>query len=262
MSLLLSVLLLLFASPARAVDTPVDVLPEDLQEVFVNAEAAWQAGRMEEAYSLYRQVIDAQPDFDRAWRRACGVRVQQHQYTQAVDLCREAESRNASIENRTGLAIALIHGGTDPDEARDLVDEVTSEDPSYLAGQQALCSYALENEDTERLRRCVVALKANTPDAPAVPLFQGLLDAHEGRFDDAWRQIEIAAGIGVPADMLGAIRARVGARQARAPVARKEAGPWSLTDFIPVGIVLLLIAGIALLALSDREEPDDEGDRS
>lgn len=251
-------LLLLLVVPTPAVDTPVDTLPDDLQDVFVNAEAAWQAGRLDEAFGLYQQVMDAQPDFDRAWRRACGVRVQQREYTQAVELCRKAESRKSSLENRTGLAIALIHGGIDPDEARALIDEVTSEDPSYVPGHQALCSYALENEDTDRLRRCVVALREHTPDAPAVPLFQALLNAHEGQFEAAWQQLEVSAGIGVPAPMLGAVRARIAARQASAPAQRTRAGSWSATDLVPIGIVLLLIAGIALLALSDADEDEDE----
>ncbi len=247
--------------PSSSTDTPVDALPQDLRDRFIDAEAAWQSGRLDEAAAGFDAITEAAPTFDRAWRRACGVRVQQRQYTRAVPLCDEAASLKASKENRTGLAIARIHAGSGQDEARDLIDEVLDEDPSYTVAWQALCSYALEYEDEGRLRRCVTGLEAHTPTAPAVPLFQALLQATEGEFDAAWAKLEVAAGEGVSEAMLASMRARVAGLQAAAPTQRAGTRrAWQLADLAPIAIVLLLVGGIAVLALSDNEDDDASDD--
>lgn len=255
-------LLLSSLSWAQEGDTPITVLPTELQDAFLDAEAAWQSGRLDEAAEGFDLITSQAADFDRAWRRACGVRVEQRRHARAVALCREAVRLRSSRENRTGLAIALIHAKTDLDEARELIDEVLAEDPSFLAGWQALCSYALVQDETPRLRRCVDGLRERSPSSAAVPLFQALLSAHEEQFDAAWGQLEQAASLGAPDPMLASLRGRISSRFSAHQAQQVPAGTtWSLADAAPLGIVLLLIGGIVVLALSDgREPPSSDAD--
>ena len=256
-------LLPLLVATALATDTPVDVLDPSLRERFIAAEASWESGRLAEAATGFTAITEAAPDFDRAHRRLCGVLLQQGLSTEAVSACARAVELKASVPNRTGLAIALIRAEADPAEAVALIDAVTAEDPDYLPGWEALCTHAMAVDDAARLRQCVDALAVRAPQSDAVPVFRALVAAHDARFDEAQNHLAFASQAGVDAETIATVRARIGARmsaaQARAPVVRTP--QWTAMDLVPAGIVLLLIAGIAVLALSARKDggPDTPG---
>ncbi len=259
-------------------DTPISALAEDLRPPFEAAESAWRAGDRGRAEQGYAYINDNAPDFDRAWRRRCGVELEQGKIYEAIDHCRKAVELQASIENRTGLAIALVRPAPeDPpghrselDEARKLLMSVIAEEPDYLYAWQAMCAWSVEALDDDGLDECLRVLGAADPDNPGTLYFKSVQLMSNGELDEATRTLRRARQRGLPDHQFRPIALRLGLagleadpdalRQARAlaqgDTTAKVMGTWS--DILPFGIAALLLLSVGLLAFAggtDEEDP-------
>ncbi|MCA9572985.1 MAG: hypothetical protein KC656_34345, partial [Myxococcales bacterium] len=96
-------------------DTPVSELPDAVQSVFAEGEAAWERGDLAEAEAKLVTVTEQAPAFSRGWRRRCGAVLAQDRADQALPHCRKAVELDPTFRNRTALAIVLLQteGGQD-----------------------------------------------------------------------------------------------------------------------------------------------------
>jgi tetratricopeptide (TPR) repeat protein len=276
------ILLLATLLSATAVDTPVDALPEPLRPVFEEAERAWREGRPGAAEAAYARLNDEVPEFDRAFRRRCGVLLEQGRNEEAIALCREAVSLKDSVENRTGLAIALTKppegssGYRDElDEARKLLDAIVEQDADYLPAWQAMCTWAVEALDDDALDSCVEVLSASDPTNPGTLYFLTLQHMALGEVDLATRTLTQARQAGLPdaqykplALRLGAegqrpdpealqrARALIQGQQVKGPVGFMDALPWFLAGGLVLGV------GVLLFLAEDEDEDDSSGEAS
>ncbi|HMV70363.1 MAG TPA: hypothetical protein PKA64_26210, partial [Myxococcota bacterium] len=91
----------------------------ELQARLDAAEAAWARGDGAEAERLLTAINDEAPAWDKPWRRRCGVVLDDGRSSDAVELCRKALAIEASVENRTALALALVRDATGLEDAGD-----------------------------------------------------------------------------------------------------------------------------------------------
>lgn len=256
-------------------DTPTDTLPAELVEAFDAAEAAWAAGDLQAAERGYRTVNEEAPGFDRAWRRRCGVVLAQDRAWEAVELCDRALTITPSVENRTGMALALIRPdpGDPPghrselDRAKALIDQVILDDPSYLTGWQALCSYGMEASDDDALQRCVEHLEARLPGEVGTLYFRTVLDVQLGEWEHAFNTLRAARSRGLSDALFEPLAVRL--KTELGPEGQPSAGrirtvanlqprtEWTWADVLPLGIAGALVLVVFLVAFfgGDEEEP-------
>lgn len=256
-------LLLALLSPALA-DTPVDALTPELRARFEAAESAWQAGDLSNAEKAFAEVTTGAPTFDRAWRRSCGVLLEEGRVDDAVASCRKAVGLVAGVENRTGLGIALLQQDDGQNEAGKLFEAVVKEAPDYLAGWQGLCTWALDSGKGEPLARCVTALEASAPETAGTLFYKALLLADQGKLDPAVKTLDWAEQKGLPPDLMARGSEWIQTRTEMANQTTQEGKPekgrhdpsaWKLTDLIPFGVLAALVLAVGVLAFG-RDDDD------
>lgn len=247
-------------------DTPVASLDEAPRARFEAAEAAWALGELNEADRAYQDVLELAPDFDRAWRRRCGVMLAMGDPELAADYCRKAVELVDSHENRTGLALTLLQLEGGDVEAKELIDRVTTEQPDYLQGWVALCTWAVAHGKEPVLATCLEHLTAVSENTPGTLYFRAMQQALAGDVEDATATLRFAREKGLGDDLTrqGAqviakqSKDGEGARKRRAPKPAADDGTWSLADLIP----LLIAGGLALAVgvLAFGQDDDDDAD--
>lgn len=275
--------LILAVGPARA-DTPLAVLDADLRGVFEDAEAAWKAGRLDDAEAGFTAVVESRPDFDRAWRRRCGLRIERHRPTDARLDCRQAVALKASVENRTGLAIALLPDLDDPAdvdtdtlgrvaEAREALTAALTEQPDYLPAWQTVCAWGQVTGDVEALSECVPELVQRAPDQPTTDYFRAWLAMERGHLKLASESLRRARDAGLPEATLqpamlrfaqlsleARVRAEGGpaaAEQGPTPVAeatRVLESDWTAADIAPLAVLGVLVLVVGGLVVGGRDD--------
>ncbi len=257
-------LLLALLSPALA-DTPIDVLTPELRARFEAAESAWQEGDLSSAEKAFAEVTTGAPEFDRAWRRSCGVLLEEGRVDDAVANCRKAVGLVPSIENRTGLGIGLLQMDDGQNEAGKLFEAVVKESPDYMPGWQGLCTFALDSGKGEPLTRCVTALEAAAPETAGTLFYKALLLADQGKLDPAVKTLDWAEQKGLPGDLMarGSEWIQKRAEMANQTTAgekgekgRHDASAWKLSDLIPFGVLAALVLAVGVLAFG-RDDEDD-----
>lgn len=263
----------LLASTAWA-DTPIEALPEALRPIFEQAEAQWKVGELEAAEKTYTRINDEAPTFDRAFRRRCGVVLELGRPEESVELCRKAVELTPSIENRTGLAIALTRRPEgaegyreELDEARELLTAVTTEDATYIPGWQAMCTWALEATEDAALRSCVETLSAADPENSGTLYFQALRHMADGEVGEATTALRKARKSGLSDAQYQPLALRLGLsgqrpdpvaiQQARA-VTQRARGPVSWIDLVPWFLAGGLVLGVGVLLFFADDDEDEE----
>lgn len=260
--------------PTAADDTPLDALTDAQRATFHQAEAAWQDGLLYRAEELFEGLTREAPDFDRAWRRRCGVVLEQDRAEDARTLCREALSLRDSAPNRTGLALALIRldprtedaqeGRPELTEARALIDVVTASAPDYVSGWHALCAWGAAAESIDALDTCLLRLADLEPASAGAWYYEAvralLLDDHAA----AMRALRESRRLGLSPDLfrpLAFALAEAGVRPGRQGKRRAKAKGWTWQDAIPWGVGAVLVVSVLLVAFGRRDEPEPGADR-
>jgi len=263
----------LMTSPASAQSDPIATaadVPTAVQADFEAAEAAWKAGRLDEATEAFARVTQAAPDWDRGWRRRCGAVLELGDTPAAIAHCRTALGRATTPENRVALAIALLRpedeealpqGRPELDEAGGLLNQVTTENPEIALAWPALCEWAIATSDADALRRCVPEVRARLPDDPGTPFWAALLAIEEGQPDVARKMLAQARERGVDPRLLAVARTRL--EGATAPPKREGPKTVAWDDLAPVGAAgaVLLFVGLAMLSrgrASDARSGSDD----
>lgn len=257
-------LLFMLLAPALA-DTPVDTLPPELRARFEAAESAWEAGDLSAAEKAFQEVTVGAPTFDRAWRRQCGVLLQEGRVDDAVALCRKAVALVPGIENRTGLAIALLQTDDGLNESGKLLEAAVKENPEYLPGWQGLCTWALDSGKGEPLTRCVTVLETKAPETAGTLFYRSLLLADQGKLDAAVSTLDWAEQKGLPPDLMfrGSEWIKTRSEMAnqttearKGEPGRRMADDWRLADLIPFGVLAALVLAVGVLAFGKDDDTD------
>jgi hypothetical protein len=246
---------------AQEPPVPGEDVPPAVADDVAAGEAAWKAGRLDEAAEAFTRVTTAAPEWDRGWRRRCGVVLETGDALAAIGHCRTAMERADTPENQVALAIALLRpedeealpqGRPELDEAGALLASVTQAHPEVALAWPALCEWAIATSDADALRRCVPEVRARLPDDPGTPFWAALLAIEEGQGDLARRMLGVARDRGVDPRLLAVARARLD-NEAATPK-REGAKTVALDTFAPVGAAgaVLLFIGLALLSSGRR----------
>lgn len=154
------------------------------------ANAARDAGRLDDAAAAYRDVIAADPEFDHAHRKLCSVLARQEHWDEAERECRAALTLDPnSAINHAAVARVLV-GRPNPGRSRlaEAEREVhaaswrDSDDYDVLA---VGAEVSLANGDDLALLRDVSRMKGLGPDEPETLTMSIYLDAARGDTDAA-----------------------------------------------------------------------------
>ena len=248
---------------AEPLTPPPDAVPQAVAADMAAGESAWKAGRLDEAAEAFARVTTAAPEWDRGWRRRCGVVLETGDTRAAIAHCRAAVARSDTPENQVALAIALLRpedeealaqGRPELEEAGRLLAVVTQAHPDVALAWPALCEWAIATSDADALRRCVPEVRARLPDDPGTPFWAALLAIEEGKTDIARKMLSVARDRGVDPRLLAVARARID--EGAAPPKREGPRTVALDTFAPVGAAgaVLLFVGLALLGSGRRKE--------
>lgn len=177
--------------------------PPDIAASWNEANAAREAGNLEDAAALYVQILARAPDWSHAARRACSVRQAQRRREEALDLCRKAVAIDRSPENLTALASALLateQPAATPvvNEALDLTREALRADPQKYSALQVQCGAAADQQMPDVLRDCASRMVALAPGRPQSRYFQAISAAVDGNLRAARAQLALAHAAGLP----------------------------------------------------------------
>lgn len=249
-------------------DTPIDTLPQPLRLTYEEAETAWGEGDLPAAEEAFRAVTEQAPEFDRAWRRLCGVVLATGRIDDAQAACRRAVELVAGHENQTALAIALMQGDAGNEEAKELVEVVLETHRDYQPGWVALCTWASAVDDVEALDRCVPALEQSAPGTAGTLYYRSVLAAAKNDVRTAQAALMHAQSVGLTDALYEDGARRIEGATQRMAVARQrakakqgttpEAQAFQPTDLLPILVLGALVLAVGVLVLG-RDE-DDEGD--
>jgi Zn-dependent protease with chaperone function len=224
------------------------------------ANAAREAGRLEEAVTLYEKAGALAPELDHPVRRACGVLIRIDKVDDGLALCEEALAlRPDSPFNQTATAEALAIRNRSGDAARALrlvhaAVHGRADDASIVAGW---CQVALLLEVHEELEECAPRLLALDPDGVMPNYIGALVAAQGGDLTTARRHLDRARAGGLPEEDYRRLLAlldssdsgfdpAIGGGADVFRVAAWIAGGWA------VGLVLLFATGWVLSRLTLR----------
>lgn len=240
------------------------------------AENAWRQKDEAAAEKLLAQLTEEVPDWERPWRRRCGVVLAQGRTSEAVELCRKALALDPSVENRTALALALIRdtlgveiaGEPELEEARALIEAATTARADYAQAWAAMCELAIVKEDPAILQRCVEELEKHHPDDAGTLYYRVHLDLERADFNHARRALVSARSKGLSDDLYQPLVLRVSAAfpedQAEPAGVDALGSPTAMLPWVIAAGLALSVAAIALLGDRSRPAPaaPPEGERA
>jgi tetratricopeptide (TPR) repeat protein len=260
----MSALLTFLLVASAMADTPVDSLPEPAREQFGAAEAAWSKGELEAAEVAFGEVIAQSPTFDRAYRRRCGVRLELARVDEALTDCEKAVTLVEGFENRTALAIAMLHDHR-PKEARELIDAVLRDQPEYLPAQVARCVWASQVGDRAALQGCSGELAEASPGSAGSLYFRSLAALQAKDVAGARAALIAAREKGLSDDLVLEVSQHIqllAEAERNAPKKREaaEEAAWTVQDLVPLLVVsgLLLTLAVLWFGREDKGRTDTE----
>lgn len=187
--------------------TELTALNPAMVDIWVQANQARDRGDHSTAERLYDQVFTSVPSFVHAERRRCGELSALNRRDEAIQLCRDAVSKDASAWNQAALGTVLLRRtpsteptDSDSEEAVRLLSRAEELDPDdpYIAVAQ--CEAALQRKKLAELRGCSSRLEQLAPTQPVTAWSNWVLAMSDGRFEDAERYVERARQNGMPVE--------------------------------------------------------------
>jgi len=267
----LAIALLLVSNPALAQLKPpsdaelesqfrrdVAAASEDAAKAFDEANAARDAGRLDEAAAAYQRAIELAPTVDHPHRRLCSVLDRLSRPDEAVEQCEIALMRAPdSAYNKSGLANVLLtrNGDHDRDRALQLATEASGTLPQDASVTQVWCRALMSQRSWARknyeLRDCSERLLSLAPDDIVGNFLGAITAAEDQNFDLARRRLDKAKAGGLPVDVYKGLSDKldeVEEQTATFPKPARKAfsiGVWVLGIWV-TAMLVLLIAGFVL----------------
>lgn len=252
---------------ALLVPLALAVTPE-LQAQLDAAEAAWTRKEEAEAERQLTLINEADPSWDKPWRRRCGVVMSLGRTSEAIDLCRKALAIDPNVENRTALALAIIRDTAGLEvaaeeplrEARALIEAAVAARPDYPQAWAALCELAITGEDPEALARCVGELEKHQPDEAGTLYYRVHLDLGNADYVHARKALIAARSKGLSDDLYQPMVVQISlATPEDQPTASTPAGKGldivGLLPWVIGGGLILSVAAIVAMGERGRQAP-------
>lgn len=230
-------------------------------EPYDAANAARDAGNLDDAAAGYRKAIELAPGVDHPHRRLCSVLMRQDRIAEAITECESAwaiDSTSAYDQSALAAALGIRNAPGDLDRALQLAADAAAglpQDPDVLA---TWCQTLLQANRIPELRTCAYRLAVIEPDGIVANYLQTMLAGLDGRADDARRYLEKAHAAGLPDDEYQRIDAalRAGSEAADGGGLGAHAGLLWIALWVFVGwlgvMVILLAAGFVLSRVTLR----------
>jgi Zn-dependent protease with chaperone function len=232
--------------------------------IFTRANEARDRQDFDAAADLYGQVIAAAPWFVHAERRLCGVEMERKRFAHALDLCKDAFTKDSSPLNEASFAGALALGGdsSQREEAGRRALAAATEAHDDVAVQQLACQAALMAGTQRAMGECSANLDRLAPDDQATPFFSAVNQAMLGNIDESEARLEDARRLGLPSEQYTHLHDLL--EDARSPLDRW--GHRALRVLVVWLAVFALLLGIGALlshvTLRTIEAHRPEADRS
>src|SRR5579883_2375417 len=234
--------------------------------LFAQATSARDRGDDAAYADLLEKVHARDPWFSHATRRLCQVESQREHHERALALCREAYAAEASPENASGLATALLaaDNGGNADygtRALELAREAAQKAPNEFFTQFTLCQASLRMKDTHTFSTAAAAMRRIAPRDAFTLFFSALDDGMKGQLDDGLRELDEAHAAGLPDATYEHFHEVLD--DARSPVDRW--GPRLLKGFVAWLAIFALLLGLgavlsgATLRAASRVPTDASG---
>lgn len=157
------------------------------------------AGDLISAQTLYKQLVDAVPEFSTAYRRLGSIAYYTGDLELALIFFRQAVEIDPNGYNQSALAMALLESGTpmDDQEAYNLALESVKDIPDDAQAHFVLMIAAASLDELEVAKQANRRLLELEPSNPAGHYYAGLLAATDNRWLKAERELIIARKLGV-----------------------------------------------------------------
>jgi Zn-dependent protease with chaperone function/Flp pilus assembly protein TadD len=156
------------------------------------------SGDYEKAIQAYQQVIVLAPNFSTAYRRLGYMELNRNDIEKAEELTRKAIDLELNSFNQSSLALVLLQKNTPKDiqEAFNLATSSVELLPDDSQANIALLLSALALEKLDIARQADQHLLELEPYNPLVHYFAGLLDATDGKWEQAEKELLYAQELG------------------------------------------------------------------
>lgn len=196
----------------EAIHRELEAESPEAAAVFAEADKARDASDPEAAARGYQRAHELLPRSPHPLRRLCGAEFVLGKRAESVAHCREALSLREDAPELSALAMVLASPGGTPAEAQEAESKATRAvaldgDDAYAF--MALTNAALANQSLAGLRSGVAGLDRLAPSEPTTPYFGAILAAFEGRWSDAEDGLDRARALGMSAEQIDGIEARI-----------------------------------------------------
>ena len=170
--------------------------------IFQEAAQASDAGDYEACRASLEFVLLLAPDFPDALRRMSYCEIALDLNQAGLEHAQRAYDLDPNPYNQTTLAYALLIEGSPASQTKayNLASEAAVQLPDEALTQHVLMFAAADRQEYETLRTASQALLRLEPENPMPHYFIGLLEADEGRWENAERELLLAQELGMPAE--------------------------------------------------------------
>lgn len=161
-----------------------------LREKFAEALDLSDAGELDEAEALYKEILEAQPDMAEAYQNLGYLYMQKEDWAAAQSVYEKAlELRPGSSEITTALAVVYQRSGQD-ERATELIARAAAENPLDAVAQFNRGGLLLNSGDTAAAIQSFEAALAADPEMAEAHYYLGTVLVGEGRTPEAIDHLE------------------------------------------------------------------------
>ncbi len=218
--------------------------------IFQGATRAMDAGDLESAKQGFERVLGLAPDFPDALRRLSYVELELNNVETALEYANRAYEVDPSPYNELALARALLFTGDARDAQEGLAHASAAAEalPDDADAGLVLLFAGLVREDFDAIRHASAVLVRVVPDNPLGHYGAGIAAAHDGKWEQAERELLLAQDLGMPAaEIQQMLDAGISAQARQQRWLRRGAyvvGGWL------AGLAILFVVGLLLSRLT------------
>lgn len=182
----------------------LQTLNPDAVPVYQQATTAMDANKLDEAMKLYEKVILMAPNFSVAHRRLGTLEAENKDITDAIAQLRLAVSLEPNGYNQSALANVLLATNipVDAQEAYNLSVEAAKSLPKDEQVVTIWLLSALASNNLNEVPQINEKLLAINPLNPLGVYNAGLIDAQDGKWEQAEKEIQYSQQLGMPAELV------------------------------------------------------------